>query len=243
MASAAAITFLFSFTSFGVVRILGGPGRSTLEVEIYRQTADLLDLPVASVLALLQLTAVAAMLVVQDRLERRRSTVAQTLQPADRRRRPRRAGERLWLAANLGLPGRAFSGAPLATLVGAFLPRRATAATAWPPGERWGPSAIGDGSVRVAARGGGQLVALRGASPRWWRSAWAGWRRSPSPARPDGWPVSLDAVLLLPLGTSAVTVGFGFLIALDHPVDLRAEPGPGAAGPGGGGPARSWCAR
>ena len=35
---------------------------------------------------------------------------------------------------------------------------------------------------------------------------------------------SLDSVLLLPLGTSAVTVGFGFLIALDEPVDLRASP-------------------
>ena len=29
---------------------------------------------------------------------------------------------------------------------------------------------------------------------------------------------------MLPLGTSAVTVGFGFLIALDTPVDLRASP-------------------
>jgi thiamine transport system permease protein len=35
---------------------------------------------------------------------------------------------------------------------------------------------------------------------------------------------SLDSVLLLPLGISAVTVGFGFLIALDEPVDLRASP-------------------
>jgi thiamine transport system permease protein len=35
---------------------------------------------------------------------------------------------------------------------------------------------------------------------------------------------TVDAALLLPLGTSAVTVGFGFLIALDAPVDLRASP-------------------
>lgn len=31
-----------------------------------------------------------------------------------------------------------------------------------------------------------------------------------------------DVVLMLPLGTSAVTIGFGFLIALDQPIDLRA---------------------
>ncbi|MEA2023862.1 MAG: ABC transporter permease subunit, partial [Actinomycetota bacterium] len=32
-----------------------------------------------------------------------------------------------------------------------------------------------------------------------------------------------DTVLMLPLGTSAVTIGFGFLVALDHPIDLRAS--------------------
>jgi thiamine transport system permease protein len=31
-----------------------------------------------------------------------------------------------------------------------------------------------------------------------------------------------DLTLMLPLGTSAVTIGFGFIIALDWPVDLRA---------------------
>jgi len=31
-----------------------------------------------------------------------------------------------------------------------------------------------------------------------------------------------DSLLMLPLGTSAVTIGFGFLVALDAPIDLRA---------------------
>ena len=39
VAAAALMVFLFTFTSFGVVQILGGPAYSTLEVEIYRQTA------------------------------------------------------------------------------------------------------------------------------------------------------------------------------------------------------------
>jgi thiamine transport system permease protein len=35
----------------------------------------------------------------------------------------------------------------------------------------------------------------------------------------------LDPVLMLPLGTSAVTLGLGFIVALDHPpLDLRASP-------------------
>jgi thiamine transport system permease protein len=33
-----------------------------------------------------------------------------------------------------------------------------------------------------------------------------------------------DVLLMLPLGTSAVTIGFGFLVALDAPVDLRTAP-------------------
>ena len=32
---------------------------------------------------------------------------------------------------------------------------------------------------------------------------------------------TFDALLMLPLGTSAVTLGFGFLLAMDAPVDLR----------------------
>jgi len=33
-----------------------------------------------------------------------------------------------------------------------------------------------------------------------------------------------DVLLMLPLGTSAVTIGFGFLVALDTPIDLRTAP-------------------
>jgi thiamine transport system permease protein len=32
-----------------------------------------------------------------------------------------------------------------------------------------------------------------------------------------------DLTLMLPLGTSAVTIGFGFIVALDWPVDIRAS--------------------
>ena len=64
MAAAALMVFLFTFTSFGVVQILGGPRYATLEVEIYRQTAQLLDLPTAAVLTLLQFAAVGAILAV-----------------------------------------------------------------------------------------------------------------------------------------------------------------------------------
>ena len=54
----------------------------------------------------------------------------------------------------------------------------------------------------------------------------------------------LDGFFMLPLGVSAVTLGFGFLITLDQPpLDLRDSPAAGADRPGAGGAARWWCAR
>ncbi len=49
------LVFLFNFTSFGVVLMLGGPQFATLEVEIYTQALHLLNLPLASMLSILQL--------------------------------------------------------------------------------------------------------------------------------------------------------------------------------------------
>ncbi len=49
------LVFLFNFTSFGAVLMLGGPQFATLEVEIYVQALHLLNLPLAGVLSILQL--------------------------------------------------------------------------------------------------------------------------------------------------------------------------------------------
>lgn len=53
--SSALLAFTFSFTSFGVILILGGPQFSTIEVAIYELTAKLFRLPLASALSLIQL--------------------------------------------------------------------------------------------------------------------------------------------------------------------------------------------
>ena len=60
LAAAAAIVFLFSFTSFGVVLILGGPRYATIEAEIYNQAVRLFDLRAAAVLSIVQLVCVVA---------------------------------------------------------------------------------------------------------------------------------------------------------------------------------------
>ncbi len=58
------------------------------------------------------------------------------------------------------------------------------------------------------------------------------------PAASVGRSAVLDAVFMLPLGVSAVTLGFGFLITLDRPpLDLRSSPAAGADRAGDGGAA------
>ncbi len=54
--AAALLVFLFDFTSFGVILILGGPAFSTLEVAIYTQAMQMLNLPLAGLLSLVQMT-------------------------------------------------------------------------------------------------------------------------------------------------------------------------------------------
>lgn len=220
VASAAAVVFLFSFTSFGVVRILGSPAHSTLEVEIYRQTAELLNLPTASVLALLQLGAVAALLFVQARLERRRGEAVGVRMGRERRRLAATKAERWWLRGNLATLA-ALLVTPLAVLVersfrtgdgyglGGWraLTSRSRASGLFVP-----PLEAVVNSLRFAVVAAAVAVVL-------------GSLAAAALARGRGRTVrSIDALLLLPLGTSAVTVGFGFLIALDEPVDLRASP-------------------
>ncbi len=53
--SASLLTFIFNFTSFGVILILGGPTFSTIEVAIYRQTINFFDLNLAAILSIIQL--------------------------------------------------------------------------------------------------------------------------------------------------------------------------------------------
>ncbi len=53
--ASALLVFLFDFTSFGVILLLGGPGFSTLETEIYNQVTQNLNITLAAILSAIQL--------------------------------------------------------------------------------------------------------------------------------------------------------------------------------------------
>jgi thiamine transport system permease protein len=206
LASASAIVFLFCFTSFGTVLVLGQGRLRTLEVEIYQQAVNFLDLPVAAALSFIKLATVAAMLVVSARTQRRASAL--TLASEARLPAPRPGSQRtaVWatLTVSLGLLA-----VPLIGLVGASLAGRGVG---WRSLLTDTPSAV-DPLPAIGNSLGYALIAsiiavvVGGLAASWLSNRGAG-----------GW---FDLLLMLPLGTSAVTIGFGFLLALDRPIDLR----------------------
>ncbi|MEV7869265.1 iron ABC transporter permease [Streptomyces sp. NPDC088124] len=221
VAAAALMVFLFTFTSFGVVQILGGPGFATLEVEIYRQTAQLLDLPTAAVLTLVQFAAVGAILAVHAGTVRRRETALRLVDPEQTARRPRGTGQWALLGGVLVTVALLIL-LPLGVLVERSLD---------------GPGGYGFAYywalASVDASGGSFLVppleaiwnSLRYALVATAIAVVIGGLAAAALTRRAGRLVrGFDALLMLPLGVSAVTVGFGFLITLDKPpLDLRAS--------------------
>ena len=208
LAAASAVVFLFCFTSFGVIVVLGGPRFATLETEIYTQAARLFDLRTAAALAVLQLAIVAVAIVVSGRLERR-------LGRARRRGRTPSspAGREGWLVAAVVVLS---SGAML-------LP----------------PAALVVRSLDVGAGYGlDHYAALLDETPALLVAPWhaivnsvvfagaatplalaVGIPAAIAAARGRG---GLDMLVMLPLGASAVMIGFGFLLAFDDPpLELR----------------------
>jgi thiamine transport system permease protein len=221
IAAASAIVFLFSFTSFGIVLILGGPTRSTLETEIYRQTAQLLNLDVAAALTIVQLACVLALLVVTGRTQRR-YTRSLRLQPAHPSARSARSPHhRLALTAAL-TPALVLVVSPLLALVVRSV-RRADGTMTLDGyralgGVERGALTLADPLEAARTSIGYAIVATVIAMVVGGIAAFViGTRPSRATRLVDGW-------LALPLGVSAVTIGFGFLITFDHPpLDLRAS--------------------
>ncbi len=74
--AATLLVFIFDFTSFGVILLLGGPQFSTLEVEIYKQAVQVFNLPLAAVLSFIQLLCTLAFSFLYSRVVER--TVVET---------------------------------------------------------------------------------------------------------------------------------------------------------------------
>jgi thiamine transport system permease protein len=217
--AAATIVFLFTFTSYGVIRILAAPGTRTIEVEVWRRATQLGDIGGAAVLAIVQLAALIA-IVSWSTVAQRRHARAIGLLGTSVRRRARNAGERRFVALVAGL-AMVVAGAPLVALVvRSFSTPTGWSTTAW--------TDLGAEEIRPGIRLGidpGEAI-LNSLTNAAWATSFAvvtGALASLAIVGAGRAGRALDGGLMLPLATSAVTIGFGMLITFDtDPVDWRA---------------------
>ncbi len=220
--AATLLVFLFDFTSFGVVLLLGGPRFSTLEVEIYIQAMNMFNLPLAGLLSAIQMVCTLFLTVVHARLNGRAAQLSPHVRGSDVRK-ARSLGERILVVAVIitvlvllvsplaalglrsftrmeaerGERGEVKTGLTLAYYQELFVNRRQSLFYV-PPIEAVRNSLIYAAATVVISLTLGFLAAyalrLRLRINR-----------------------LLDPLLMLPLGASAVTLGLGFILVFNRP--------------------------
>lgn len=225
------LVFMFDFTSFGVVLLLGGPRYATLEVEIYIQALNMLNLPLAGLLSAIQLLFTLLLTGAYSLLSRRRSIPLA----------PRIKGEGLRQVANWR--ERVLVGVTVLViillLVSPLVALSIRSVTRLDPdrGERTNiapqvtfnyyselfvnrrqslfyvpPIAAARNSLIYA----GATVVL---------SLGLGFLTASALSRSTLISRVLDPIIMLPLGASAVTLGLGFIVTFNRPpLDVRSFP-------------------
>jgi thiamine transport system permease protein len=218
LASTSALVFLFSFTSFGVVLLLGDLSRTTIEVEIWRQATAFLRLDIAATLAILQIIGVGFILIMYGRFQRRTAVTFrhETTEP----RTPITTRERM-LVGMAVMSMVVIVGIPLVFLVGRSFVEPDGAIGM---GNYSAITALSDQSAAFVNPLTAIANSLKFATLAALIALVIGVLASAAIAYTSKRiSTSFDVFVMLPLGTSAVTIGFGFLIALDWPIDLRAS--------------------
>lgn len=229
--AAGLLVFIFDFTSFGVVLMLGGPRFATLEVEIYTQAMQMLNLPLAGLLSAIQLLCTLGMVILSNRLSQRGQVPLAPRPEAANLRPARLAWEKafVWgcvtllvlllvsplaaLAArsvlrldlNREQRGSVQPGFTLAYYQELFVNRRQSIFYVPPAAAVRNSLAYAGATVAISLSLG--VLAAYGLRRKSWLSS------------------GLGGLLMLPLGTSAVTLGLGYILVFSHPpLDARSLP-------------------
>ncbi len=214
--AAALLVFLFNFSSFGVILLLGGPQFSTMEVEIYVQTLQYLNLPLASILSLIHITCTLGLSILYSRyiLQINTSNTQTPIQPAQP---PKKGLHKIGLAVILSILLCFFS-LPLISLpIRAFIQtennhmvlslqyfwalfENPRGSLFYVPPLLAAFNSIGYAFITVILSlllgfPAASLLVKRGKLEKW-----------------------LDPLLILPLGASAVTLGLGYLLTFNNPI-------------------------
>jgi thiamine transport system permease protein len=219
MLAASLLVFLFDFTSFGVILLLGGPGLATLEVEIYLQSVKYFNLSLAALLSLIQLLCTLIFSVIYTRVISRLVVQTAPRSAESNLRKPKSRQERFFVTGAIFLLSSFFILPLLA------LPLRSITRLEADRGQRGevqtGLTADYYSELFINRRdsvfyvppmqatlnsllyaGGTVILALA-----------LGFPAASALAKPTRLEKILDPILMLPLGASAVTLGLGFIVS------------------------------
>jgi thiamine transport system permease protein len=231
ISAAILLVFLFNFTSFAVILLLGGPRFATLEVEIYIQALHMLNLPLAGLLSAIQLLCTLILTILYSRLSRKKSVALTPRDPSENERPVKRWHERVFVLGTIfylivlfvlplislifrsffsldsksGGGGLVFHNNNFIYYKELFVNRRESLFYVPPIDAILNSLYFGLVTVGIALFLG--FLASKVISTR------------------SRWGKFLDPLLMLPLGTSAVTLGLGFILVFNRPpIDVRSFP-------------------
>lgn len=224
--AASLMVFLFDFTSYGVILMLGGVQFATLEVEIYLQTLQFLNLPAAAIISIVQLLCTLVLSIIYTRTITHVTSQVKANTLSAPRRRPQNVKEKL-LIISLALICFGFYFFPLVSLPLRSLISPPTQAT----GESW-ITPIYYQELLINRRGSlfyvppvqAALNSLTYAGITVFLSLLLGFPAASTLIKPGKLIKWLDPFLMLPLGASAVTLGLGFIITFNKPIPLFSLP-------------------
>jgi len=215
--AAALLVFMFDFTSFGVILLLGGSNFSTLEVEIYLRVLKLPNLPLAALLSIIQLIFTLIFSILYTRTINQVTT--QTAPRFSLARKPKTVRERAFVFT-FYLLLITFFALPLISL-----PIRSLTRLEADRGQRgevqYGFTTDYYKELFINRRGSLFYVppiqaaanSLGYASVTVFLSLALGYPAAYALAQPTRLEKFLDPLIMLPLGSSAVMLGLGFIIS------------------------------
>ena len=211
--AASLLVFVLCFSSFGVVLLLGGAKYATIEVEIYRQAVHYFNLPTAAALSFIQIIFTFVLMSFYSGIQRKISIQFHPKLEAPQRVSQLGTVKKILVAAYAGFVSLFLGGPLIALLLRSFIQggrfslvyyyslfaNKTDSLFFVPPTY----------SIFYSVSFG--LIALA-------FSITFGVLASSGLASGSGRLTSmLDPLFMLPLSTSAVTLGFGFIVALDKP--------------------------
>jgi ABC-type Fe3+ transport system, permease component len=221
--AATLLVFLFDFTSFGVILLVGGPKFTSLEVAIYQQVYSMLNLPLAGLLSVIQLACTFLVTLVYSHFNGRRNIPLMPHLESEELRQPGSAVEK-WLLGSLSTLLVLLLTLPmLAMVIRSFLRLEA---------DRGGGNSSHLGltlqyyqqlfvnsnqSIFYVPPAQAALNSLEYALITVLLAVTLGLLATYAITRSPRQGAWLNTVITLPLGASAVTLGLGFLVTFTRP--------------------------